>query len=52
LEAQRFARAFFMFQKTTQFVISAYNATLSIVAVRVSNLDYGISVDVGGDRVF
>jgi hypothetical protein len=52
LEAQRFARDFFTFQKTTQFVISAYNATLSIVAVRVSNLDYRISVAVGGDRAF
>jgi hypothetical protein len=52
LEAQRFARDFFTFQKTTQFVISACNATPSIVAVRVSNLDYRISVSVGGDRAF
>jgi hypothetical protein len=40
----------FTFQKTTQFVISACNATPSIVAVRVSNLDYRISVAVGNDR--
>jgi hypothetical protein len=40
----------FEFQKRSQFVIGVRNETPSIVAVRVSNPDYRISVAAGADR--
>ena len=39
----------FEFQKRSQFVIGVSNETPSIVAVRVSNPDYRISVAAGAD---
>jgi hypothetical protein len=40
----------FEFQKRSQFVIDVSNEAPSIVAVRVCNSDYRISVAAGADR--
>jgi len=40
----------FEFQKRSQLVVGVSNETPSIVAVRVSNPDYRISVAAGADR--
>jgi len=42
----------FTFQKRSQFFIGARNETPLIVAVRISNEDYRISVAAGADRGF
>ena len=42
----------FKFQKRSQFFIGVRNETPWIVAVRVTNPDYRISVAAGADRAF
>jgi hypothetical protein len=50
LRAQCFARDSLKFEKLSQFFVGGDDESLSVVAVCVSNPDYGIAVAAGGPR--